>query len=95
MTSHHSRDKQATVAPDGHGGISTGHIRIVAESDVLQGRCFYSYDTSYMRKREKESGLAKEEGGRRTKEDLMSIVGSGRGSLKGESGIIILLGGSI
>ena len=25
-------------------GISTGHIRIIAESDVLQGQCFHSYD---------------------------------------------------
>ena len=44
---------------------------------------------------EKESGSVEEEGGSRIGKVLMSIVGSGRGSLKGGSGIFTLLGGSI
>ena len=61
---------------------NTGHILIVAESDVLQGRCFHSYDDElYAEVRERESGMAEEEGGSRIREDSMSIVGSGRGSL--------------
>ena len=53
--------------------------------------------TSYMRKRERErnGGMAEEEGGRGLKEVLMSIVGSRRGSLKGGSGMVTLLGGSV
>ena len=39
--------------------------------------------------------MAEEEGGIRISGELMSIVGSGRGSLKGGSGIVTLLGGSI
>ena len=39
--------------------------------------------------------MAEEEGGRGIIEVWMSIVGSGRGSLYGGSGIVTLLGGSI
>ena len=39
--------------------------------------------------------MAEEEGGREMKEALMSIVGSGRGSLLGGSGRVTLLGRNI
>ena len=39
--------------------------------------------------------MAEEEGGRGMNVVLMSIVGSGRGSLSGGSGRVTLLGGSI
>ena len=39
--------------------------------------------------------MAEEEGGRGIRRVLMSIVGSGRGSLLGGSGGVTLLGGSI
>ena len=42
--------------------------------------------TSYMRKRERVSEMAEEEGGRGIKEVLMSIVGSGRDRCKAEEG---------
>ena len=61
---------------------------------MLQGRCFHSYDDELYAE-ERESGMAEEEGGRGTKEILMSIVGSGRGSWIGGSGRVTLLGGSV
>ena len=60
-------------------GISTVHIWIVAEGDVLQDRCFHSYDDELYAE-ERESGMA-EEGGIGIRGELMSIVGSGRGSM--------------
>ena len=74
--------------------MTTGHIRIIAESDVLQGRCFHSYDDELYAKERERAEIAEEEGGRGIKEVLMSIVGSGRGSLWGGSGRVTLLGGS-
>ena len=47
---------------------------------MLQGRCFHSYDDE-LYAGERESVMAEEEGGINIKEVLMSIVGSGRGSL--------------
>ena len=47
---------------------------------MLQGRCFHSYDDELYAE-ERESGMVEEEGGKGTKVVLMSIVGSGEGSL--------------
>ena len=57
---------------------------------TIQGQCFHSYDDELYAE-ERESGKAEEEGGGGIKGILMSIVGSGRGSLKGGSGIAILI----
>ena len=67
--------------PTATAGISTGHILIIAEKMCFKADAFTHTMTSYLRKRERESGIAEEEGGRGLKEVLMSIIGSARGSL--------------
>ena len=81
MTSHHTRDKQATVAPDGHCRHDDW-----AHSNKCGKWCASRPMLSLIRwraicGRRGESGMAEEEGG--------------RGSLKCGSGRVTLLGGSI
>ena len=42
---HNTRETSKRLWPlTATADMTTGHIRIVAESDVLQGQCFHSYD---------------------------------------------------
>ena len=73
-------------------GISTGHKLTRAEIVVLQDRCFHSYDDELYAEVGKWADISTGGG---NKEVVMSIVDSGRGSLRSGSVGETMLGGSV